>query len=94
MLNIFKSLKKYASKWQEKEVRPFNAEEIAAVSRNEIIASQYGNSVCFYMIDGSQCYIPCDRDCTKGVGESIDMATAQLKVLHKDGEDDILRVMA
>ena len=46
------------------------------------------------MVDGGQCYIPCDRDCTLGVGESIDMKTAKLKVLEKDGEDDILRVMA
>lgn len=93
MLNIFASLKKYASKWAEKEVRPFNADEIAAVTRNEIIASQYGNSCCFYMVDGSQCYIPLDRDCTKGVGESIDLTKAVLKTLAKPGEEDILRVM-
>jgi hypothetical protein len=93
MLNIFASLRKYASKWSEKEVRPFNADEITAVTRNEIIASQYGNSVCFYMADGSQCYIPCDRDCTKGIGESIDMSKAMLKTLTKPGEEDILRVM-
>lgn len=93
-MNIFSALRRYASKWNEKETRSFTEEEINAVTRNEIIASQYGNSVCFYMVGGGQCYIPCDRDCTLGVGESIDMKTAKLKVLQKDGEDDILRVMA
>ena len=87
-------MKKYATKWQEKEVRAFTEEEINAVASNIIEASQYGNSVCFHMVGGGQCYIPCDRDCTKGVGESIDLRTAKLKVLCKDGEDDIRRVMA
>ena len=87
-------MKKYASKWREEGVRAFTEEEINAVASNIIEASQYGNSVCFHMVGGGQCYIPCDRGCTKGVGESIDLRTAELKVLSRDGEDYILRVMA
>lgn len=91
--NIFSILKQYAAKWQETEARPFTEEEISAVVDNEIIASEYGNSVCFLMVNGSKCYIPCDRDCTKGVGEKIDMHKAIFKTLSKPGEDDIYRVL-
>lgn len=91
-MNIFGKLKMYASKWSETECRPFTPEEIAAVERAEVVASQYGNSVCFFMIGGGQCYIPLDRDSTLGVGESVDLKVAKLKTLSKKGEDDIMRV--
>ena len=91
-MNIFRKVKMYATKWKETECRNFTSEEIAAVERAEIVASQYGNSVCFFMVEGGQCYIPLDRESSLGVGESIDMHTAKLKILSKSGEDDIMRV--
>lgn len=91
-LNIFKSLRQYAGKWSVKETRNFSQEEIAAVERNEIVASQYGNSVCFHMVDGGMTFIPLSTNSTKGVGESIDLSKAKLLTLSKTGEDDILRV--
>lgn len=91
-MNIFTSLKKYAAKWSIKESRAFTAEEIAAVQSASVVSSQYGNSVCFLMKGGGQCYIPCDKDCTLGVGESVNLAEAKLTVLTKEGEDDILRI--
>ena len=91
-MNIFLKMKRYATKWQETECRNFTPEEIAAVERAEIVASQYGNSVCFFMVGGGQCYIPLDRDSSLGVGESVDLHTAKLKTLSKSGEDDIMRV--
>ena len=91
-MNIFRKVKMYATKWQETSCRNFTPEEIAAVERAEIVASQYGNSVCFFMVEGGQCYIPLDRDSTLGVGESVDLHAAKLKTLSKQGEDDIMRV--
>ena len=91
-MNIFLKVKMYASKWKETGVRPFTEEEIAAVERAEVVASQYGNSVCFFMNEGGQCYIPLDRESTLGVGESVDLHAAKLKTLSKQGEDDIMRV--
>lgn len=82
----------YATKWQETDCRNFTSEEIAAVEHAEVVASQYGNSVCFFMVEGGQCYIPLDRDSTLGVGESVDLHAAKLKTLSKQGEDDIMRV--
>ena len=91
-MNIFGKLKMYATKWQETDCRNFTSEEIAAVERAEIVASQYGNSVCFFMKEGGQCYIPLDRDSTLGVGASVDLHATKLKTLSQQGEDDIMRV--
>ena len=93
-MNIFSKLRQYAGKWQVKATRMFDAEEIAAVERNEVVASQYGNSVCFFLKDGSQSYIPLSNQSNVGVGESIDLTKAKLITLGKSGEDDILRVEA
>lgn len=92
MANIFAKLRQYAGKWNVSDSRNFSQEEIAAVERNEIVASQYGNSVCFYMVGGGMTFIPLSTNSTKGVGESIDLTKAKLLTLSKSGEDDILRV--
>ena len=49
MANIFASLRQYAGKWAVKSSRNFTEEEISAVSSNQVVASQYGNSLCFFM---------------------------------------------
>ena len=88
MANIFSSLRVYAGKWNLKSSRAFSPEEIAAVASAVVVASQYGNSVCFMMVGGGQTYIP------KAVGDSIDLSSAKLLTLEKSGESDIFRVEA
>lgn len=92
MANIFSSLRVYAGKWQLKASRAFSAEEVAAVSSAVVVASQYGNSVCFTMVSGGQTFIPLSQDSAKAVGETIDLANAKLLTLEKSGEADIYRV--
>lgn len=94
MANIFSSLRVYASKWNLKSSRAFSPEEIAAVSSAVVVASQYGNSVCFTMVGGGQTFIPLSNNSSKTVGESINLASAKLLTLGKDGESDIFRVEA
>lgn len=94
MANIFASLRQYAGKWAVKAIRNFTAEEIAAVSSNQIVASQYGNSLCFFMKNGGMTFIPMSNTSSKGVGESVDLNTAKLVTLGKEGESDIYRVEA
>ena len=94
MANIFSSLRVYAGKWNLKSSRAFSPEEIAAVASAVVVASQYGNSVCFTMVGGGQTFIPLSNSSSKGVGESIDLASAKLLTLGKDGEADIFRVEA
>lgn len=94
MANIFSSLRVYAGKWQLKASRAFSAEEVAAVSSAVVVASQYGNSVCFTMVSGGQTFIPLSQNSVKAVGETIDLASAKLLTLEKSGEADIYRVEA
>lgn len=93
-MNIFSKLQVYAGKWNLKVSRSFEAEEIAAVNKAEVVASQYGNSVCFFMKSGGQTYIPLSNDSALAVGDSVDLSKAQLLTLEKDGESDIVRVKA
>ena len=94
MANIFSSLRLYAAKWNLKSSRDFSPEEIAAVSSAVVVASQYGNSVCFTMVGGGQTFIPLSQNSAKAVGDSIDLASAKLLTLEKPGEADIFRVGA
>lgn len=93
-MNIFSSLRVYAGKWSVKEQRDFTAEEQAAVSSATVVPSQYGNSVCFMMIGGGQTFIPLSSNSSLGVGDRVDLSTAKLLTLEKQGEADIIRVEA
>ena len=91
-MNIFDSLPSYGGPWSLKSERSFDKEEIEAVSEAVVVSSQYGNSVCFTMVNGSTSFIPLSRDATKTVGAHIDIKEAKLQILCKPGERDILRV--
>lgn len=93
-MNIFSKLQVYAGKWNLKASRGFDSEEIAAVSKAEVVASQYGNSVCFFMRAGGQTFIPLSSDSALAVGDTVDLSKAELLTLEKDGESDIVRVKA
>lgn len=91
-MNIFSALRVYAGKWQVKETKKFSSEEIALVDRAEVVDSQYGQSVCFFMKSGGMTYIPLDQNSTKATGDTVDLSTASLVTLSKQGEADIYRV--
>lgn len=93
-MNIFSSLRVYAGKWNLKNSRAFTAEEQGAVRSATVVASQYGNSVCFMMVSGGQTFIPLSQDSHLGVGDKVDLSSAKLLTLGKDGEADIYRVEA
>ena len=91
-MNIFAGLQVYAGKWNVVDSRSFNDEEKALISRAEVVASEYGNSVCFFMKSGGQTYIPLSNQSTLGIGEEVDLGAAKLLTLHRDGSADITRV--
>ena len=80
-------------RWRIKKTRPFSPDEIAAVAKAEVVASQYGKSVCFFMNGGGQTYIPLFYDSSLTVGDSVDLKTAKLVTLCREGKDDIYRVI-
>lgn len=91
-MNIFASLRIYAGKWSEKNARAFAPEEVSAVEKAEVVESNYGFSVCFFMAGGGQTYIPLDQNSSASIGTLIDLTKAQLVTLQRPGEDDIYRV--
>ena len=91
-MNIFAGLQKYALKYDVKESRPFNDEELASIVSAKIVPSQYGLSVCFYMKSGCQQYIPLSRDSVANIGDVVDVRTCKVLTLDKDGQDAINRI--
>jgi len=91
-MNIFSSLRVYAGKWNVKETKKFSEEEIALVDRAEVVDSQYGQSVCFFMKSGGMTYIPLDQNSSKATGDTVDLSQASIVTLSKQGEADIYRV--
>ena len=93
-MNIFNSLRTYATKWAVKANRAFSADEINSVTKAEVVPSQYGSSVCFHMKSGAQTFMPLSNDSTLGHGDSVDLTKAEIVTLSKEGEADIYRVKA
>lgn len=91
-MNIFSALRVYAGKWQVKETKKFSQEEIDLVDRAEVVDSQYGQSVCFFMKSGGQTYIPLDQNSSRATGDTVDLSQASIVTLSKQGEADIYRV--
>lgn len=104
-MNIFSSLKVYAAKWAVKTMydesgnpvpnpRNFSNDEINFIITAVVVPSEYGNSVELVRRDGGRSYIPLDRDSNLGVGDYVDLRTAKLLTLEKQGEKDIIRIVA
>ena len=93
-MNIFDGLNVYGGKWNVVNSREFTADECALVKSAEVVSSEYGESVCFFMVGGGQTYIPLSNQSTLGVGDSVDLTKAKVLTLHRDGSDDITRIEA
>lgn len=93
-MNIFSALRVYAGKWQVKDTRDFTADEINAVDHATVVDSQFGKSVCFFMKTGGQTFIPLSNNSGLATGADVDMKSAKLMTLSRDGDADIMRVDA
>lgn len=91
-MNIFAGLTKYATKYEVKNSRPLNQEELSGIVSAKVVASQYGLSCCFFMTSGCQQYIPLSRDSVAQVGDVVDVNNITVLQLEKEGGDPILRV--
>ena len=94
IMNIFSGLQVYGGSWEVTDSRAFSPEEISAVKKAQVVASEYGNSVCFFMVSGGQTYIPLSNTSSLTVGDEIDLSAAKVLTLHRDGSDDINRIEA
>lgn len=91
-MGLFTGRTVYAGKWAVKDVEFISAEDQAMVSRAEVVPSEFGLSVCFFMKAGGQTYIPVSNDSNAKVGESVDLTKAEIITLEKAGESDIQRI--
>ena len=87
-MNIFETLKSYANQFKVANTRDFTQEELNLVSKAEVVLSQYGLSVCFFMTDGCQKYIPLSRDSVACEGDTVDLKKAKILTLKKEGSDE------
>lgn len=92
VMSIFSNLHAYGGKWSVKSSRKFSEEELSMVTKAQVVESQYGASCCFFMANGSTMYIPMSSDAKSGVGDIIDLETAEIVTLEKQGELDIQRI--
>lgn len=91
-MNIFSNLKVYGGKWSVKSSRTFSQEELALVEKAQVVESQYGSSCCFFMKNGTTMFIPMSQDAKSDVGDMVDLQTAEILTLEKQGEVDITRI--
>lgn len=91
-MNFFSNKKVYGGKWSVKSISKFTDEEKALVSKAEVVDSDYGNSCCFFMKDGTTIYTPMSNDAKSDVGDTLDLNTLEIITLEKIGEKDIERI--
>ena len=91
-MNLFSSLKVYGGKWAVVASRKFTQDELALVTKAQVVESQYGNSCCFFMTNGTTMYVPMSNDAKSEVGDIIDLSEAEVIFLNKKGEKDIQRI--
>lgn len=92
-MSIFgSSVRVYPGGWSISGERHFTAEEIAEVKSVSVVPSQYGLSACFLMKRGGKAFIPMSNDASVAEGDVLDINSATLLTLSREGEADILRV--
>ena len=91
-MNLFSGLRVYGGKWAEKASRKFTQDELALVTKAQVVESQYGNSCCFFMANGTTMYVPMSTDAKSGVGDIVNLNEAEIVTLEKAGEQDIQRI--
>jgi hypothetical protein len=91
--NIFAGLRHYPVNWEVAGVRSLKDSEKNLIRKAEIISSDYGNSCCFFMKNGTKTFIPMDKDYTaKGVGEFLDLDKIEIVKYVRDGDSPINRI--
>ena len=86
------NINKQGGKWIEKASRKFTQEELALVTKAQVVESQYGKSACFFMTNGTTMYLPMSNDAKSDIGDIINLNVAEIVTLEKSGEKDIQRI--
>ncbi len=82
-MNIFSNLT-VCHPWKVEDSRFFTWDEANSVLYAEVVASQFGMSVCFHLNTGKSSCIPLSTNCTACIGDIIDPVEAKVITLYKD----------
>lgn len=91
-MGFLSSLRTYAQSWSETARAKFSKSEIKEVEKATVVESEYGLSACFFMKSGGRKYMPLSRDVEAEIGDTIDIADAEVITLSREGDDDIYRL--
>lgn len=91
MQSLFAGITHYGS-WTVRASYPVSDADKKAIKSAEIVASNFGKSVCFTMISGAQCFIPVANDCRPAIGQKVSPDDMEVVELEKPGEGIIKRV--
>jgi len=78
--------------WEEEKIK-FVLNDISTVIRAEVVDSEKGYSVCFYLNSGNQVFIPLTKYSSLGFGDSIDMGKAKILITFHKGKDNICEII-
>lgn len=85
---------KIQSKWEIKETRSFNAEEVAYVIKTKVVCCKYGYSLEFLLKNNETRYLPILYSNYKLMdGETIDLSCCTLVVLSSREQKDIVQII-
>ena len=90
----FSKLTQYNPLWTVSDSRNFNDNDKALIASARVVSSDYGLSVCFLMRNGHNTFVPLSKMSTLKAGDTVDINTAKILTLSKEGEEDIYRIDA
>lgn len=93
-MGILDSLRIYRGKWEVKSNEAFTSDDIQKVSRAEVVASEYGKSVCLHLVSGGYQYMPVSNSSriNAPIGAAVDLTKCSCVTLGREGDHDIQRI--
>ena len=92
-MGILSSLRSYPGKWNVTGRSQFEASEIDAIESNEVVPSEFGNSVKLVKKNGEVAFLPISNTSKDvNIGESVELSKCFVLTLSRTGDDDIYRI--
>ena len=92
-MGLLSKLRVYPGKWNVTNRESFDESDIKSVVSNEVVPSEYGNSVKLVKDDGQVSFLPISNTSREvEIGESVELSKCFLLTLSRTGDDDIYRI--
>lgn len=92
-MGLLSKLRTYPGKWNVTDREAFDQASIDEVVSNEVVPSEFGNSVKLTKTNGEVSFIPVSNTSKNvQVGESVDLSKCFLLTLSRTGDNDIYRI--